>query len=54
MNWGWYTVYIIMIVVNTIVCHINNFDMTTWQFWVYSVSMMMCFIAGSYYRKKED
>ena len=52
MNWGWYVVYILSIIINVVVCHINHFTLTTWQYWVYSALLILTFVAGANYRKE--
>lgn len=53
INWGWYSVYILMIVLNGIMFIVNKVDRFSWQYWVYIAMLITCFIAGDNYRKKE-
>ena len=50
INWGWYTVYLLMIVINAIM---YGFTLITWQYWVYAAMLILCFVSGAEYRKKE-
>ena len=54
MNWGWYTVYLIMVVINSTMCVANGFGFNTWQYWVWLVIPMMSWIAGRSCQHKED
>ena len=51
---GWYVVYLIMVIINSVMCVTNGFYLNTWQYWVWLVIPMMCWIAGCSYCKKED
>ena len=31
INWGWYTVYLLMIILNVILCKIHGFEAFSWQ-----------------------
>lgn len=53
INWGWYTVYLLMIVINAIMCSVHDFTLFTWQYWVYAAMLILCFVSGASYRKKE-
>lgn len=53
MNWGWYVVYILTIVINSIVCNVNGFTLVTWQYWAYACLLILTFVAGANYRNKE-
>lgn len=46
MNYGWYVVYLLMIVANSIMCHMHDFRVYTWQYWVWFVIVMLSYIAG--------
>jgi len=52
MNVGWYVVYLLMIVINQVMCVTHGFNLFTWQAWVWMVIPIMCFVAGAHY--KED
>lgn len=54
MNWGWYVLYLIMVIINSTMCVTNGFGFNTWQYWVWLTIPMMCWIAGASYRKKEN
>lgn len=54
MNVGWYIVYLLMIMCNGVMCHVHNFDGGTWQYWVWSIMIILTFVAGSNYRKKGE
>lgn len=47
MNVGWYVVYLLMICINSVVTAINGFNIATWQFWVQSGLLIMCFVSGA-------
>ena len=49
MNWGWYTVYLLMIILNQVMCMAHGFSIFTWQNWVWFGMLVLCFIAGSNY-----
>lgn len=53
MNWGWYTVYLLMVIINSIMCSMHGFTLDTWQYWVYAAISILCFVSGAEYRKKE-
>lgn len=50
MNTGWYMVYILMVFINQIMCYSQDFNILTWQNWVWSVMLILCFVAGDKYR----
>lgn len=52
INWGWYTVYLLMIAANSVMTTLHGFGVFTWQHWAYFWMLVLCFIAGSEYRKK--
>lgn len=52
INWGWYTVYLLMIVCHSVMSTLHDFDLFTWQHWAYFWMLVLCFIAGSEYRKE--
>lgn len=53
-NWGWYTVYLLMVIVNSVMCSLHGFTISTWQHWVYFWMLVLCFVSGANYRKKEN
>lgn len=53
INWGWYLVYLSMIIINSIMNVIHDFDISTWQYWVYFWMLVLCFVSGSNCYKKE-
>lgn len=53
MNWGWYTVYLLMVITNSIMCSIHDFSVFTWQYWAYFWMLVLCFVSGANYRRKE-
>lgn len=53
INWGWYIVYLLMIIINAVMCAIHGFTLSTWQYWVYAWMLILCFVSGANYRKKE-
>lgn len=53
INWGWYLVYILMIALNSVMFAVHDCNIFSWQYWVYAAMLIMCFISGSNYRKKE-
>lgn len=44
---GWYVVYILMIAANAVMCHFNGFSVLTWQYWVWSVIVILTYISGA-------
>lgn len=54
INWGWCTVYLLMVIVNSVMCSVHDFSVLTWQYWVYFWMLVLCFVSGSNYRNKED
>ena len=52
MNVGWYVVYCLMIIANQVLCYTQGFDIGAWQNWLWSAFLILCFVAGSYYRKE--
>lgn len=52
VNWGWYAVYVLMVVANAVMCSIHGFTVMTWQYWVYFWILVLCFISGANYRKE--
>lgn len=52
INWGWYVVYLSMVIINSIMCSIHDFNVLTWQYWVYFWILVLCFVSGANYRKK--
>ena len=54
-NWGWVLVYFLMLVINGLMNRAKGFDPSTWQYWVFSSLLMMCFVSGAYtYWKRGD
>ena len=51
INWGWYIVYLLMIIINAIMCYVHDFNVFTWQYWVYAWMLILCFVSGTNYRK---
>ena len=51
MNWGWYLVYLLMIVINSVMTTVHGFNITTWQYWVWGAMLILCFVSGANYRK---
>lgn len=51
INWGWYIVYLLMVMLNSIMCSIHGFTIVTWQYWVYFWMLVLTFVAGASYRK---
>lgn len=52
INWYWYTVYLLMIVANAVMFYIHDFSTISWQYLAYVWMMILCFVAGSNYRKE--
>lgn len=52
INWGWYTAYALTIVINSIICYVNDFTILTWQYWVYACMIILSFVAGASYKKE--
>lgn len=46
MNVGWYVVYLLMIIINSVMTALHGFNIATWQYWVWFGMLVMCFIAG--------
>jgi hypothetical protein len=53
VNWGWYAVYILTLLVNSVVCALDGFDILTWQYWAHVALLILCFVSGTSYRKGE-
>jgi hypothetical protein len=51
INWGWYTVYFLMLLSNGIISRITHPTVWTWQYWTYAVMMILCFVAGANYKE---
>jgi hypothetical protein len=54
IRWGWYTVYLLMVCINSVMATLHGFGISTWQFWIWATMLIICFVAGSNYRDKED
>ena len=54
MNWGWYLVYLLMVIINSVMCSVHGFGVFTWQYWVYFWMLVLCFASGANYSKKEE
>ena len=54
INWGWYLVYILMIIINSVMCTLHGFNILTWQHWVYFWTLVLCFVSGANYCKWEE
>lgn len=50
---GWYVVYLLMVVINGIMCTLHGYDIFTWQYWVWAFTIILSFVAGSNWRKDE-
>jgi hypothetical protein len=46
---GWYIVYMLMIILNSIMCIKHGFGPNTWQNWAWFGIVVMSFIAGRGY-----
>ena len=46
---GWYVVYLLMIVVNSVMCTAHGYSFKTWQNWVWFGTVVVAFIAGRHY-----
>ena len=42
-----------MIIINAVMCAVHGFNLLTWQYWVYAWMLILCFVSGANYRKKE-
>ena len=54
MNVGWYVVYLLMTFANAGMATLHGFGINTWQFWAWSGIVMLTFVSGASYRRKED
>ena len=52
IKWGWYAVYILMLIANSVICGMHNFGVQSWQYWAYLLMMALCFVSGAEYRRK--
>ena len=50
MKSGWYTVYLLMIVLNSVMSTTYGFGINTWQHWAWFGMLVVCFIAGNNYQ----
>jgi hypothetical protein len=53
INWGWYVVYLLMVIINSVMCSLHGFTLFTWQYWVYFWILVLSFVSGASYRRKE-
>lgn len=39
--------------INSIMCSLHGFNVLSWQYWVYFWMLVLCFVSGANYRKRE-
>lgn len=44
---GWYMVYIITIVLNSILSTLSGYNLFTWQYWAWSILIILAYSAGN-------
>ena len=54
VNWGWYIVYLLMVIINGLIYIARGYDPLTWQYWAGTLIVIISFISGAEYRKKGD
>lgn len=51
INYGWYTVYILLLLLNGVINRATHSNVWTWHYWAYAAMLILCFVAGANYKE---